>query len=202
MRNYRFRSLIVAGLFALGSAQMAAAQSVILVFDSARIAQDSLAAKDLKTKLTTIGSLVNGELTTKSKAIEAEDKALQAILGPLNEQARAQRISTDLKARVEALQKNAADIQKLQERRRAEVEITQRCAEGEFGRLLRPVIEEINKARSATILIDRANLAFAADASDVTAEMIQKLDARVKTVNVSKFNLPDPVPEGYKPSCS
>ncbi len=198
---FGLRALGLGLALAMGTASVAQAQVVILVFDGEKIAKDSLAAKDLGNKLTTIGNQLRTELETKAKAVETEDKALSQILAPLNEQARAQRVNGDLKTRYEALQRDGQGLQRLQERRRAELEITNRCAQGEFSKQLRPIIDEVSKARNATIMIDRANVTWSSPTVDVTAEILQKLDAKVKAVNVIKVNIPDPVPEGYKPAC-
>ncbi len=198
---FGLRALGLGLALAMGTASVAQAQVVILVFDGEKIARDSLAAKDLGNKLTTIGNQLRTELETKAKAVETEDKALSQILAPLNEQARAQRVNGDLKTRYEALQRDGQGLQRLQERRRAELEITNRCAQGEFSKQLRPIIDEVSKARNATIMIDRANVTWSSPTVDVTAEILQKLDAKVKAVNVIKVNIPDPVPEGYKPAC-
>lgn len=203
-RNNGVNGLRALGLglaLAVAAAGAAQAQVVILVFDGAKIGKDSLAAKDLSNKLTTIGNQLRTELETKAKAIEAEDKALSQILAPLNDQARAQRVNGDLKTRYEAFQRDGQGLQRLQERRRAELDLTSRCAEGEFAKQLRPIIDEVSKARNATIMIDRANVTWASPTTDVTAEILQKLDAKVKAINVIKVNIPDPVPDGFKPAC-
>ena len=54
-----------------------------------------------------------------------------------------------------------------------------------------PILKEIVDARGATILLDRSAVMYGAPETDVTNAVLEKLDKKLKTVEVEKISLAD-----------
>ena len=52
-----------------------------------------------------------------------------------------------------------------------------------------PILKDIVEKRGATVLLDRASVLYAATETDVTQEVINALDKKMKTVEVQKISL-------------
>ena len=60
---------------------------------------------------------------------------------------------------------------------------------GEIGKVLEPILTAMITERSATILIDRAELIFATPEIDVTAEAMKRLNDKLKEVELKRVKL-------------
>lgn len=154
--------------------------TTILVMDETRIVSQSAAGKSVLAQLKSIGEQINTELSNERKAIGAERDRIAA---------QSQTLSQDqLKQRVEALGKRATSFEQLMRRRAAEMEATKKKAMGTINQHLQPVLQQITTAKGADILVDRSQLVFAKPGIDISAEVITKLDAKLKPFRVQRVS--------------
>ena len=72
----------------------------------------------------------------------------------------------------------------------AEMEMTQRKALADFANALRPVILEVVREKNAKIVLDRSQTQYVDPTFDSTSLVISKLDAKTKTISVTRQKLP------------
>ncbi len=56
---------------------------------------------------------------------------------------------------------------------------------------IEPILVDISDKRSATLVVDRAQIIYAAPETDITQEVVSQLDKKIKTVDVEKVSLAD-----------
>ena len=186
------RIAIALALFVAPLAMTAApalAQDVIVI-DQARVLATSAAGKDIQTKLQGIGDQVDRELQPEATALENEQNSLDTQTQNLTREAIEAR--PDLVSRIQSFQRRVVDFETKRQKRARELAATRNQALQKFEEALRPVIAEVIREANASVVLDRSQVIFAGETADKTQSVITKLDARTKTIQVSKVNLPDP----------
>ncbi|ACT59396.1 OmpH family outer membrane protein [Hirschia baltica] len=187
------KKLIVAfsTLFLLSPAVMqATAQTNVIVIDQAKIMTQSKAGKDVTKKLNNIAEQINKELKPSADSLQAEGQSLQTTLAPLNQNAIAQ--DKALVTRIQNFEKRRVELQKTQQKRAAELELTRRDAWQKFFVALEPALQAAITETSADIVIDRSSTIHTGEGVDQTDLIISKLDASTPTISVTKQSLPVP----------
>lgn len=185
----------LAAAVVLASAPLAAAPAFaqnanVIVVDSGQILGQSAAGRDMTQRLEAIAQQMQGELQPEQTALQQEQQALaQATRGQSDEQVRA---NTQLAQRIEQFNRRAETFRQRQVQMARDLEYTQGQALVEFNRQITPIINEIMAARGATVVLDRRAILHRADAVDVTAEVLARLDERVRTIAVSRQSAPPP----------
>lgn len=170
-------------------AQRGAAASVI-VMDYQRIISTSVAGRDLEARIRQIAEQMQAELQPESTAVQQEAQALQtATQGRSQDQI--QRDSA-LRTRVQAFETRANALRQQQVARARDLEYTRQQAFNEFNRQLEPIVQEVMEARRAGVVLDRAGVQLVAEGVDATADIISRLDQRVRTINVTRQTAPAP----------
>lgn len=127
------------------------------------------------------------ELTTEAQAaiaarrgpLEAEAGVLQTLPDTEENRARAR----DFSGRWEALQREAGQLTQ-------EIEATRLAVLSRIADAAQPVIAEVYAARNCGLLFDRASALGGNFANDLTASVIQGLDARLTTIAFERERLP------------
>lgn len=168
--------------------EVAPLNNSVLVLDGARLIRDSAAGKDMTAKLTAIGTTIQNESRAGAQPLETEAQALQkATAGLSPAQIRA---NADLRTRVEAFERRLQTQEAADQRRGQELQLTELRAREEFNRVVGPVVQETVAARGGLILLDRGDVSYAVPGVDITADVIERLDQRVRTVNVTRQTPP------------
>lgn len=181
-------SLAALMLFAAPAA-FAAEATTVVALDRTRLVAQSAAGKSIQTQLQTIAKSVDAELEPEAKGLEAELVAIQALGKGLSvEQLKGR---TDIKTRVESLNKRKNAFDQKRQKRTQEVIATQNKADEDFEKAAQPILSQIIKDRGAQLVVDLREVVFVDPKIDITQDAITKMDAAVKNIPVSKVNLPD-----------
>lgn len=170
-------------------APIAAAQgTTVVVIDQRKILADSLAGKDIANKLKNISDQVNRELKPTGDSLNSEGKSLQSRLNGKTEQQVA--ADTALVNSLQSFQRKSNDFARKRQIAAAEMEMTQRKALSDFANALRPVILEVVREKNAKIVLDRSQTQYVDPTFDSTSLVISKLNAKTKSISVTRQKLP------------
>ncbi|TDI64824.1 MAG: OmpH family outer membrane protein [Alphaproteobacteria bacterium] len=151
---------------------------IILVINRAQLLNESEAGKNIATQANTLRETIAKELEDEFQSIKSEEEQLiaqQSLLAPEVLQERAQK-----------LQLRRQKFQVTQQTKNREYQASIAQATGEIGKVLEPILTEMITERSATILIDRAELIFATPEIDVTAEVMKRLNDKLTEVELKR----------------
>lgn len=151
---------------------------IILVINRAQLLNESEAGKNIATQANTLRETIAKELEDEFQSIKSEEEQLiaqQSLLAPEVLQERAQK-----------LQLRRQKFQVTQQTKNREYQASIAQATGEIGKVLEPILTEMITERSATILIDRAELIFATPEIDVTAEVMKRLNDKLMEVELKR----------------
>ena len=186
LRNLFFA--LAASVFAFSSLMQAYAETNVIVIDQAKIMRDSMAGKDIASKLNTISEQIGNELKPAAEALQKEEKSLNDKVKPLNQAAIRQ--DAALLDRIKSFQKRAQEFEVKRQTRAAEIELTSRDAWNKFFEALGPALEAVIAENNADVVLDRSAAVHASDSIDKTAAVIAKLDATTPSIAVTKQTLP------------
>lgn len=152
---------------------------IILVINRAQLLNESAAGKNIATQANTLRETLAKELEEEFKSIQSEEEQLiaqQSLLAP-----------EVLRERAQKLQLRRQEFQGTQQAKNQEYQASIAQATGEIGKVLEPILTEMITERSATILIDRAELIFATPEIDVTAEVMKRLNDKLTEVELKRI---------------
>lgn len=154
---------------------------VILIVDQARIIAQSKAGNSIAEQMKTLQDTANKELERQIAAVVEEAEGLQAKKDDLPEEEYLQ------KAQQIAIKQNNLPV--LREVKVRELSASEQKAIEVIGEEMRPILKEIVDARGATLLLDRSAVMYANSATDITDEVMAKLDEKLPTVKVERVRL-------------
>ncbi|MGY6663095.1 MAG: OmpH family outer membrane protein [Glycocaulis sp.] len=184
----RIRAFFAGIVLALGTLGAAHAQN-ILVINEETILTESQVGRHIASQLEVIGREIQTELEAAAQPLNQENEALQAETSALSQDAIQQR--PDLMQRIQQLQQNAQQLERLRRVRQQELVLTERQALRPVLETLQTVLQELVNERSATVLLDRSQVVYAADSVDVTATVIERLNQRIQTTPVTRVRAPE-----------
>ncbi len=165
-------SLIAAAPAAI--AQTASAN--ILVVDTMRIQEQSLAAKSMQTQIRDIETKLQAQVKSTQEKLKAEEQGLkqqQTLLAP--EQ-------FDVKRR--EFETKVGDEQKKFQQAQQDYETAIRTAQGTLLKALEPILKELMAERGANLVMDRRVVMTSSDSLDITPAVIERLNKKLPTVKV------------------
>lgn len=166
--------------------------AAVAVLDQDRMFAQSIAGKGIAQRLQEVAQQISTELKPDGDWLTNEQKALQQAASGLTREQIAQR--ADLKTRFETFGRRGADFERKSGKRAQELVATENKARQDFAKAVDPIVLEIVRERNVAVLFDRAATMYATPAVDITDEVVKRLDQRVKSIPVTKINLPDPPP--------
>ncbi len=162
----------------------------VIVMDYERVLTTSVAGRDVEAKLRQIAEQMQAELQPEQTAVQTEAQALQtATRGQTQEQIQR---NSSLNQRVTAFNTRAEAFRAQQVTRARDLEYTRQQALQEFNRQVEPIVTEVMNARRAGVVVDRSSVQIMAEGVDATADIISRLDQRVRTINVTRQAAPAP----------
>ena len=181
--------IAAAAFAAFGALQVSAtaqAQSdgktpVILIVDQARLIATSKAGNSIAEQMKTLQATANKELEAEVGRITKEAEELKSKQGQMEEKAY---IET---AKRLAIQQNNLPV--LREVKLRELALSEQKAIGQISEKMRPILKKIVEDRGATILLDRSAVMYASQNTDITEEVLTKLDAEISSVKVERVSL-------------
>lgn len=183
----RLRAVFAGLALALGAMGAANAQT-ILVINEETILTESQVGRHIASQLETIGREIQTELEQAAAPINQENEALQAETSALSQDAIQQR--PDLIQRIQALQQNAQQLERLRRLRQQELVATERQALQPVVQTLQTVLQEVVSERNASILLDQSQVVYASESIDVTQTVIERLNQRIQTTPVTRVRAP------------
>eukprot|EP01038_Epipyxis_sp_PR26KG_P016510 gene16510-22535_t len=157
--------------------------SPVVVYDLGGLIQDSLAGQDMSNKLKAIRDQINRELEPDQRQLESE---LRAILTSSVQDSQ----SAAGRQRQEAFQRLNNEFQQKQDRLSQVMQLTERNAIDAFNKAIAPALQQTLVARNGLIAISANQVEAFIPGVDMTADLITRLNATTKTINVVRATLP------------
>jgi len=165
-------------------AQDKAAAPVILIINRAVLLSESKAGKNISEQALVLREKITKELQDEFEKIKKDEESLlaqQTLLAP-----------EVLRQRAEELQVRGQNFDVHQQIKNREFQASIQNASAEIAKVLEPILTELIAARSATLLLDQSQVMFASPDIDVTAEVMKKLDDKLKKVKVERVKIDIP----------
>jgi len=187
----RYRTIIVlAAAIALGAGSVFAADVKIGVFDFQRVSEETARGQELRANLEKFGDKKKGEITSKENELKAMEDKYKAEAFSLTAEKRSQ-MEKDI-------QKKQLDLQSFRDSAQKEMQIEVNEAQGKFNDQLLSVINALGKERGYTLVFAKEQVAFAADAADMTSELIERFNQET----AKKAAAPAAAPAGNPPAAA
>lgn len=181
-------------------AQEPARSPHVAVIDMARVSAESLLGKSYAAQLEKIQTDINAEATRKQSELGKLDVALKTLQEELEKQAsvlspeardkKQQEIVRKTRERQAFLEDGQAEINRMRERAQQQAQ----AINGEFQQKVRPVIEQVAKAKSLDIVLD-SQVAYTVNSEfDITRDVIAKADELEKAKPAAAAAPPAPKP--------
>ena len=167
---------------------VASAQQV-LTLNRERVLTESAVGKHIATRIEAIGAQIDQELAAQRAPIEQEGQRLNAETQALTSESLQQR--PDLMQRIQDLQTQGQEFQRAQQKAIRELQATEAQALRPVGEALQPIISSVAEERGALVVLNQGNVVYSANSTDVTADVIRRLDAQLTTVDVTRVRLPE-----------
>lgn len=130
------------------------------------------------------------ELADQARAeVAGDEKPIQAAAQAL-EQERASLKPADFQQKQQTLAARARIVQQTAEVRSREIELTREKAVARIAAEAQPVIAQVYKAHGCGLLIDRSSVLGGNMGGDLTAAVVQGLDAKITTLIFERETLP------------
>lgn len=161
--------------------------TTVVVVSSARVLTETALGRDMAQKLAVIRQQIGAEiqaLAPEQQAIEAEQASLQQATRSMTaEQIRG---NSSISSRIQALQTRMQAFQTRQQGLQGDFECSRALAVRDFERQVTPIVRTIMEQRGAGVVLDAAQVQVVADGFDITATVIQQVDASTRTANVAR----------------
>lgn len=167
----------------------AMAQQTILVINEDQILRESAVGQQIATRLQAISTELDGELRALRTPIDEEAERLNAETAGITQEAIQQR--PDLLQRIQTVSQQAQEFEARRQQYSNELVATERAAMRPVLEALQAVLQEVVEDRNADIVIDRGALVYAGQSVDASADVIERLNARLPTVPVNRVRLPE-----------
>jgi Skp family chaperone for outer membrane proteins len=157
--------------------------SPIVIYDLGRLIQDSTAGQDMRNKLQAIRDQITRELEPDQRQLQSELTAIRATSVADAQTPAAQ-------ARQEAFQRLYGQFQQKQERLGQVMQLTERSALEAFSTAFSPAMQQAMVARNALVAMQAQQVEAFVPGVDMTGDLITRLNATTKTINVVRATLP------------
>lgn len=180
---------VMAVFFTAAPAAHAAGASVVVLNYEDMIASSDV-GRDMGTKLNQIGQQMQEQLRPEAQAISTEQQSIQQAANGMTEQQ--VRANTQLTQRIDALQQRANQYRQREVTAARDLEYTRQMTLADFNRQITPMVREAMEAHGATMVLDSAAARFVPQGYDITDEVVQRLNQRLRTIDVRRQTAPPP----------
>ncbi|MGE0595151.1 MAG: OmpH family outer membrane protein [Hyphomonadaceae bacterium] len=186
---------------AISAAPVAMAQrggaSGVMVINYQRVIEASDVGRDMTTKLGQIAQQVQGELQPEAQAIEQEQQSIQQATQGMNEEQ--VRRNTQLQQRVEAFAVRYNQFRQRQVTLSRDLEYTRQVTLNDFNQQITPFVREVMEQRNAGVVLDASTTQLIQPNVDATDDVVQRLNQRLRTINVTRQSAPQPQQQQQAP---
>lgn len=191
----KFRNIAVVAALFVGLTNMAGAafaQTKVFVIDEQKIRQESKIGKELNLALDNLAAAGVDQLGLKTlkTELDTEGAALKPQIESLTQEAIA--ANPTLKARVDGLNRKAAEFMQKQNALSQTVEQRDTSYNMAFLQVLGPAIDAVAKEAGADVVLSLTSTWYVKGTVDLTSKVIQRLDATVPNVAALQAALPQP----------
>lgn len=165
----------------------------VVVIDRVKIYAESQAGQDLRNKVASIETTMQGELKPTADKLQADGTSLDSRTQGMTRDAIL--ANATLKAEVEQLAREAQVFNQRRQIAANELALTERAALSEFNNALIPVLQQVIAETGASVILDKSQVVFVDDATDVSASVVTKLNAATPTINVVRQRMPAQQPQ-------
>lgn len=205
MRLYHFVAAAIIAAAAVSASPDALAQrnrrgdgAAVVAFSFQRVVSESVAGRDMATKLQQIQTQVNAEiqaLAPEQQALQQEQQRLTRLRGNRTDE----QVRND-PAMAPQFQQFAQRARQLEVRvatLRGDVECSQAVALQDFRTVVTPVAQSVMTTRGASAIVDAGSTFFIAPENDITTAVIQQLDQNPATrvANVARHPVAECLPQ-------
>jgi Skp family chaperone for outer membrane proteins len=182
------QSALLACLAMLGLSSMAMAQSKVLVVDTNAVIAKAQVGQHVQAEIQKIADQIKREVEAESgpAAKEFETFAKQ-LEGMTREQLQGRQ---DLQQKAVELEGKRQDIARSSVVKQRELVATRAKALEPVGKAIDEILDSIVKEQKADILVERELVYFVSSQADITDLVVQRLDAKMKTVRVERVRAP------------
>lgn len=180
------RTFAIAAALAVAAVSSASAQ--VLSFDRDRVFTESQVGQHISTRMEAISQEVQNELDAASTPLEQEGQQLQAETQALEPSAIQQ--NPELVQRIQAFQQRGQEFGQRRARLMRELQQTETQALQPVGQALQQIITQIAQERQAAMVVPSDVAVYVSPDSDITAEVINRLNSQLQTVEVTRVRLP------------
>ena len=174
-----FLLALAAAFLAIGSAvAQEAVPFKVAVLDVQQIMRESKAAKTMQAELEKRASAYDAEIAQREKALRTADQQLESQRASLS-QADFQKKRDELRNQAEQF---ANDVQS----RRQQLAKLRSSGLTQIRKALSEILQEIAKAKGITLVLSKSQILLSANAYDITAETLKKLDAKLPAVKLAQ----------------
>lgn len=189
------RKLALATALFVGLSNMAGAafaQAKVFVIDEQTIRQESKIGKELNNALDGYAAAGVDQLGLKTlkTELDSEGAALKPQIESLTPEAIA--ANPTLKARVDGLNRKAADFMQKQNALSQNLEKRDTSYNMAFLQVLGPAVEAVAKEAGADVVVSLGSTWYVKNTVDLTPKVIQRLDATVPNIAALQAALPPP----------
>jgi outer membrane protein len=160
----------------------------VLVMDTDRVLNASAVGTHIRDRLTAIGEEISAELSSEETSVRTEVDQFNTDTADRTEEQIA--ADTALVERRNQLQTRVVELGLSEQVKQRELAATRNAALEPVHTALSEVLEEIVAEKGADVLVERSLLIYVGEGSDITDEVIEKLNARMSTIAVERVRLP------------
>jgi outer membrane protein len=164
-----------------GHEQGAAAQplppAVAAVIDYQRILRDAAAARSIRDQIEARRKVYQTEISKEEQRLHEADKAFAEQRSVLS--------AEDFAVKRRDFEQEVAEVQRLVQERRRELDRLSAAALDEVKRALIEIVTSIAEERGFNLVLSSSEVLFFARSLDLTEEVLAKLDARLPDVRLS-----------------
>ncbi|MDX2277106.1 MAG: OmpH family outer membrane protein [Hyphomonadaceae bacterium] len=185
-----FIAAVTMALFFTAAPAAHAAGASVVTLNYENLIATSDVGRDMTTKLNQIGQQLQDQLRPEAQAISTEQQSIQQAANGMNEQQL--RANAQLTQRIEALQTRANAYRQREITAARDLEYTRQMTIVDFNRQITPYVREAMEAKGANMVLDAAAARFVPEGFDITADVIQRLNQRLRTIDVRRQTAPPP----------
>jgi outer membrane protein len=176
-----------AAMLAPAMAQPAGGGTVMVV-NYQRIIAETDAGRSMTSQLQTISTTIQGELRPEGQSIETEQNAIRTAIG--NRSPEQVQGDSAITRRIQALQTRGEAFRQRQITAGRDLEYTQQQAFENFNTQITPLVREIMESRGVAVTIDSSAANLVLPSADATADVIARVNQRVRSISVTRQHAP------------
>lgn len=158
-------------------AQDAKVPLVVAVLDVQQVMQESTAARGIQAEVERQRESFQAELAQQENALRAADQKLASERADLSQE--------EFVQRRQELDQQAAELRRNVQGRKEQLEQLFNNGVGQVRQALIEIVAEIAQARGITMVLSKSQVVLAANDFDITAEVMQRLNAKLPKASVA-----------------